>query len=70
MTKESPRFKEIVEEAMHQYKNGKLKNGSDGKVVKDRIQAVALRIYLHLLKPHWISLNNIHILSPIIPQYN
>ena len=44
MTKESPRFKEIVEEAMHEYKLGKLKSGSDGKVVKDRKQAIAIAL--------------------------
>jgi hypothetical protein len=44
MTKESPGFKEIVEEAMLEYKSGKLKNGSNGKVVKDRKQAIAIAL--------------------------
>ena len=32
MTKESPRFQEIVQEAMHEFKCGKLKSGSNGIV--------------------------------------
>jgi hypothetical protein len=44
ITKESPRFKEIVEKEMHEYKCGKLKSGSDGKVVKDRKQAIAIAL--------------------------
>jgi hypothetical protein len=44
MTKESPRFKEIVEEAMHEFKSGKLKSGSNGKIVKDRKQAIAIAL--------------------------
>ena len=44
MAKESPEFKEIVEETMHEYKYGKLKNGSNGKVVKDKKQAIAIAL--------------------------
>jgi len=44
MTKESPRFQEIVEEAMHEYKYGKLKSGGNGKVVKDKKQAIAIAL--------------------------
>jgi len=44
MTKESPRFKEIVGEAMRRYKNGKLKSGINGKVVKGRKQAIAIAL--------------------------
>ena len=44
MTKESPRFQEIVQEAMHEYKCGKLKSGSNGKVVKDKKQAIAIAL--------------------------
>jgi len=44
MTKESPEFKKIVEEAMHEYKCGKLKSGVNGKVVKDRKQAIAIAL--------------------------
>ena len=44
MTKESLRFKKIVEKAMRQYKNGKLKSGVNGKVVKDRRQAIAIAL--------------------------
>jgi hypothetical protein len=44
ITKESPRFKEIVEKEMHEYKCGKLKSGSDGKVVKVRKQAIAIAL--------------------------
>ena len=44
MTKESPEFKKIVEEAMHEYKCGKLKSGSNGKVVTDRKQAIAIAL--------------------------
>ena len=40
MTKESSRFQEIVQEAMHEYKYGKLKSGVNGKVVKDKKQAI------------------------------
>ena len=32
MTKESPRFQEIVQEAMHEYKCGKLKSGAMAKL--------------------------------------
>ncbi len=31
-----------VEEAMHEYKRGKLKSGKGGKVVKNRKQAIAI----------------------------
>jgi len=44
MTKESPEFQKIVKKAMHEYKGGKLKSGSSGKVVKDRKQAVAIAL--------------------------
>jgi len=44
MTKESPKFQTIVEKAMHEYKYGKLKNGSNGKVVRDRKQAIAIAL--------------------------
>ena len=44
MTKESLRFQEIVQEAMHEYKCGKLKSGSNGKVVKDQKQAIAIAL--------------------------
>ncbi len=44
MTKESPKFKETVEKAMHQFKSGKLKRGINGKAVKDRKQAIAIAL--------------------------
>ena len=44
MTKESPEFQKIVEEAIHEYKCGKLKSGGNGKVVKDRKQAIAIAL--------------------------
>ena len=44
MTKESSRFKEIVEEAMREYKCGRLKSGINGNVVKDRKQAIAIAL--------------------------
>ena len=44
MTKESPKFKEIVEKAMHQYKCGKLKSGGNGKIVRTRKQAIAIAL--------------------------
>jgi len=44
MTKESPEFKKTVEKAMHEYKSGKLKSGSNGKVVRDRKQAIAIAL--------------------------
>ncbi len=44
MTKESPEFKKIIEETMHEYKYGKLKSGGNGKVVKDRKQAIAIAL--------------------------
>ena len=42
MTKESPKFQKIVEEAMHKYKRGQLKSGNSGKTVKNRKQAIAI----------------------------
>ena len=44
MIKESPKFKTIVEKAMHEYKCGQLKSGSNGKVVMDRKQAIAIAL--------------------------
>ena len=44
MTKESPEFKKIVEKAMDEYKCGKLKSGNNGKVVKDRKQAIVIAL--------------------------
>ena len=44
MNKESPEFQKIVEEAMHEYKDGKLRSGSNGKVVRDRKQAIAIAL--------------------------
>ena len=44
MTKESPKSQEIVQEAMHEFKCGKLKSGSNGKVVKDQKQAIAIAL--------------------------
>ena len=44
MTKESADFKEIVAEVMHEYKCGQLKSGSNGKVVMDRKQAIAIAL--------------------------
>jgi len=44
MKKESAEFKGIVEEAMHEFKSGKLKSGSTGKVVRDRKQAIAIAL--------------------------
>jgi len=44
MAKESPEFKEIVEETMHEYKYGKLKSGGNGKVVRTRRQAIAIAL--------------------------
>jgi hypothetical protein len=41
---ESCEFKKIVEEAMHDYKNGKLRSGGNGKVVRDRKQAIAIAL--------------------------
>ena len=43
-SKESPKFKRIVEEALHEYKSGKLRSGGNGKVVKDRKQAIAIAL--------------------------
>ena len=42
MTKESPKFHKIVEEAMHKYKRGQLKSGINGITVKNRKQAIAI----------------------------
>jgi len=44
MTKESPKFHKIVEEAMHKFKCGKLKSGINGKTVKNRKQAIAISL--------------------------
>ena len=44
MTKESPESQKIVEEAMHEYKCGKLKSGGNGKVVKNKKQAIAIAL--------------------------
>ena len=42
MTKEDPKFKKIVEGAMHKYKRGQLKSGNTEKIVKSRKQAIAI----------------------------
>jgi len=42
MTKESPKFKKIVEGAMHKFKRGQLKSGNSGKTVRNRKQAIAI----------------------------
>ena len=44
MTKESPESQKIVEEAMHEYKCGKLKSGGNGKIVRTRKQAIAIAL--------------------------
>jgi len=40
--KYSPKAQEKVHEAMHEYKEGKLKSGKSGKKVTNRKQAVAI----------------------------
>ena len=42
MRKYSPKSQETVEEAMHKYKRGTLKNGGRGKTVKSKKQAIAI----------------------------
>ena len=44
MAKYGPKAQEKIEEVMHEYKEGKLKSGKGGKVVKDRDQAIAIGI--------------------------
>jgi len=40
--KYSHKSQEEVQEAMHEYKHGKLKSGKSGKKVKNRKQAIAI----------------------------
>lgn len=42
MNKYGPKAQEEVGKAMHEFKEGKLKNGSDGKKVTSQKQAVAI----------------------------
>lgn len=42
MAKYGKKAQELVEEAMHKYKRGKLKSGKSGKTVKKSKQAVAI----------------------------
>jgi hypothetical protein len=44
MAKYSPKVQDKVEEAMHEFKQGKLKSGRSGKKVTNRKQAVAIGI--------------------------
>ena len=44
MAKESPKFQIIVEKVMHEYKYGKLKSGSNGKVIWTKKQAIAIAL--------------------------
>ena len=42
MPKYGKKAQQTVEEAMHKYKQGKLKSGKGGKAVKSRKQAIAI----------------------------
>ena len=44
MAKYSPKAQDIIEDTMHEYKEGKLKSGKSGQPVKNRKQAVAIGI--------------------------
>lgn len=44
MTKYGPKAQDIIEDTMHEYKEGKLKSGKSGQPVKNRKQAVAIGI--------------------------
>lgn len=44
MAKYGPKAQEKIEDVMHEFKEGKLKSGKGGKVVKDRDQAIAIGI--------------------------
>ncbi len=44
MTKYGPKAQDIIEDTMHEYKEGKLKSGKTGQPVKNRKQAVAIGI--------------------------
>lgn len=44
MTKYGPKAQDIIEDTMHEYKEGKLKSGKSGQPVKSQKQAVAIGI--------------------------
>jgi hypothetical protein len=44
MNKYGPKAQDTLEDAMHKFKNGKLKSGRSGKKVTDRDQAIAIGI--------------------------
>ena len=52
MSKKSSKAKKIVEEAMHKFKQGKLKSGIGGTIVKNRKQAIAIGLSEARAKDH------------------
>lgn len=42
MAKYSKKAQDVVEDTMHEYKEGKLKSGKGGQAVKSRKQAIAI----------------------------
>lgn len=44
MNKYGPKAQDIIEDTLHEYKQGKLKSGQSGQTVKSRKQAIAIGI--------------------------